>query len=101
MGTPDVLHFATRGAAELLGIDHLVGSIQPGRYADLLVVDPSAPDLGPIWIPLDHYVLACGPRNLRGVYIGGALVADHGRPTHPLAREAGAQVRRRLTAINA
>jgi cytosine/adenosine deaminase-related metal-dependent hydrolase len=96
MSTEDVLDFATRGAADLLGVADRVGSIEPGKYADLLVVDPASPDLGPIWSPLDHYVLACGTRNLRSVYLGGRLVADRGRILHPLAQEAGVQIRRRL-----
>ena len=35
-------HWATRGNALALGIEDRVGSVQPGRFADLVVLDPRA-----------------------------------------------------------
>lgn len=35
-------HWATRGNAIALGIEGRVGSVQPGRFADLVVLDPRA-----------------------------------------------------------
>ena len=35
-------HWATRGNAVALGIEDRVGSVQPGRFADLVVLDPRA-----------------------------------------------------------
>ena len=35
-------HWATRGNAMALGIEDRVGSVQPGRFADLVVLDPRA-----------------------------------------------------------
>ncbi|SDL11607.1 guanine deaminase [Paracoccus chinensis] len=35
-------HWATRGNAIALGIEDRVGSVQPGRHADLVVLDPRA-----------------------------------------------------------
>lgn len=39
MNAADVLVAATQGSAELLGIGHEVGSIEPGKRADLVVLD--------------------------------------------------------------
>ena len=36
----EVLVSATKTAAEALGIEHMVGSLEEGKLADLLVVDP-------------------------------------------------------------
>lgn len=72
----DVLHFHTLGGAEILGIESKVGSLEAGKFADFLVVDPRHPDTGPVHDPVATYVLACSLRNLKQVYVGGALVAE-------------------------
>ena len=36
------LHAITRGNAVALGLDHLIGSFEPGREADAVVLDTSA-----------------------------------------------------------
>ena len=58
-----------------------------------LGVDPTRPDIGPLWHPVRNYVLSCGLRNLAAVYVGGRLVSEHGRSTNPLAAEARVKVR--------
>jgi 5-methylthioadenosine/S-adenosylhomocysteine deaminase len=72
----DVLHFHTLGGAEILGVASKVGSLEVGKFADFLVVDPRHPDTGPVHDPVAAYVLACSLRNLKQVYVGGRLVAE-------------------------
>ena len=38
----DLFHLATRGNAVQLGLDDEIGAIEPGRWADLVVLDPVA-----------------------------------------------------------
>ena len=38
----DLFHLATRGNAVQLGLDHEIGTLEPGRWADLVVLDPAA-----------------------------------------------------------
>lgn len=97
----DMLRMHTRGSAEVLGIADRVGSLEPGRFADFLVVDPRSPDIGPLWHPVENYVLSMTTRNLRSVYVGGRLVAEHGRATHPLAAESSARVHEALPRLAA
>lgn len=92
----DVLRMQTLGAAEIIGVEDRVGSLEPGKYADFLVVDPRRPDLGPLRDPLASYVLSVGQRNLRSVYVGGELAADDGVATSALAAEASRHVHRRF-----
>lgn len=99
MPVRDMLELATRGSAEVLGISDDVGSLRVGRYADFLVVDPRDPDTGPLWDPWGTYVLACGLRNLKAVYVGGRLVATDGRATDPRAAEVVDQVHERLARL--
>ncbi len=100
LGVREVLRLHTMGSAEILGIDHLVGSLSPGKFADFVVVDPSSPDIGPIWNPIASYVLACGPRNLTQVWIGGKLVSSRGSSTNTkLQDQASFELHTRLGAI--
>ena len=96
----DILHLHTMGSARVLGVDHLIGSLSPGKHADFIVVDPKSPDIGPLWDPLASYVLACGPRNLKQVWIGGELVSFNGSATNPeLQRSANQELHQRLASI--
>ena len=99
--TPEtVLRLHTLGSAEILGVDDRVGSLEVGKFADFVVVDPRMPDVGPLWHPVRSYVLAMSPRNLKAVYVGGRLVsADGGVSTNPLAEEASAKVHELPAAI--
>lgn len=89
-----VLRLHTEGSAQILGLAGQVGQLTAGAHADFLVVDPRSPDIGPLWRPVRSYVLACGQRNLKQVYIGGELVARDGVSLNPLAAEASAAVHR-------
>jgi cytosine/adenosine deaminase-related metal-dependent hydrolase len=72
----EMLYLHTLGSAEVLQIADKVGSLEPGKFADFLIVDPRDPDTGPLHDAVATYVLACGMRNLKQVYIGGKLAAD-------------------------
>jgi len=83
-----VLRLHTLGSATVMGVADRVGSLEVGKFADFVVVDPRRPDVGPLWNPVRSYVLACGLRNLRKVYVGGRLVSEEGVSANPLAVEA-------------
>jgi len=95
----EMLRLHTLGSATVLGIDDRVGSLEVGKYADFLVVDPRRPDIGPLWHTIRSYVLACGPRNLTAVYIGGRLVSENGVSTNRLAAEASRRLHEFLPRI--
>ncbi len=92
----DVLRMHTLGAAEVLGVADRVGSLEVGKYADLVVVDHRSPSTGPVWDVLATYVLACGLRNLKQVYVGGRLASREGHCTAPVATDADAQLHERM-----
>jgi len=99
MGVGQMLRLHTLGTAEALGIADRVGSLEPGKFADFLLVDPTAPDIGPLWDPIASYVLAIGLRNLKAVYVGGRCVSREGISTHPQAMQASAELHGRLGRI--
>lgn len=101
LSVEQMLWLHTMGSANALGIGDRVGSLEVGKYADFLLVDPRAPDLGPVWSPIATYVLAVGPRNLKEVYVGGSCVSRDGISTNPLAARASHELHARLARIAA
>ncbi|WP_396642589.1 amidohydrolase family protein [Microbacterium sp.] len=94
-----VLRLHTLGSAEIMGVADRVGSLEVGKFADFVVVDPRRPDVGPLWHPVRSYVLSMSLRNLLGVYVGGKPVSRSGESTNPLAAEASERVHRDLPAM--
>jgi 5-methylthioadenosine/S-adenosylhomocysteine deaminase len=72
----DVLRFHTLGSAEVLGVADKVGSLEVGKFGDILVVDPKLVERGPVIDPYAAVVLACSAMNLAKVYVGGDLLVD-------------------------
>ncbi|WOJ98451.1 TRZ/ATZ family hydrolase [Congregibacter brevis] len=72
-----VLHMATLGAAKALGLDQEIGSIAPGKQADLIAVDLSAPATQPLYNPLSQIVYACTGGEVTHSWVAGdALMRD-------------------------
>ncbi len=76
MSVHDMLYLHTLGSAEVLAIDEDVGSLEPGKFADFVMVDLRSPDTGPVYDVVASYVLAASLRNLKAVFVGGEQVAD-------------------------
>jgi len=68
------LRAATQWAAQCLGLDRELGTIEPGRLADLIVVDGN---------PLDDVKILLEPQRIELVLKGGAVCVD--RRTVPAA----------------
>jgi cytosine/adenosine deaminase-related metal-dependent hydrolase len=105
LSAAEVLHYHTLGSAGILGIADQVGSLEVGKFADFLVVDPRHPDTGPVHDALATYVLACGLRNLQQVYVAGELVAEGctlvGRDESAVRREVDTRMARMQAARTA
>lgn len=74
----DVLRMHTLGGAQVLGVADKVGSLEVGKFGDMVVVDPKLMDRAPVFDPYATLVLACNGLNLERVFLGGELaVLDH------------------------
>jgi 5-methylthioadenosine/S-adenosylhomocysteine deaminase len=73
MSAREVLRMATIEGARALGLDAAIGSIEPGKAADLIVVNTRKPHLTPIYHPESHLVYAAGGADVRDVFIQGQL----------------------------
>lgn len=74
----DVLEWATLGGARALGMSDEIGSLEPGKRADLLVVDLQALNLVPWHNPTAAVLYHADPRNLRLVMVDGRVVVENG-----------------------
>jgi 5-methylthioadenosine/S-adenosylhomocysteine deaminase len=74
LGVRDVLRFATLGGAEALGMDSLVGSIEPGKAADLILLRTGGLHMAPLNDPVAAVVLHAGPADVDTVLVGGEVV---------------------------
>jgi cytosine/adenosine deaminase-related metal-dependent hydrolase len=72
------LELATLGGARALGLEAEIGSIEPGKRADLVVVEPRAPHATPSFDPVSTLVYATQSRDVRDVLVDGRiLVRNH------------------------
>lgn len=69
-----VLRAMTLDAAAALGLDDRIGSIEPGKRADLVAIDLSAAELSPVFDPISQLVYAAGREHVQHVWIEGAHV---------------------------
>jgi len=70
----ELLELATRGGAEALGIDNEVGSLEPGKKADVITVDMINPYLTPTREPLTSIVLYATPGDIDTVIVDGRIL---------------------------
>ena len=76
-----VLEMATRLGAESLLLGDAVGSIEPGKRADLVLYDLDTPEWRPLLNPVNNLVYAASGASVRTVLIDGRVVLDEGRLT--------------------
>ena len=71
------LAMATLDGARALRLDHAIGSIEPGKFADLTAVEFAAPDMLPCYDPISHLVYAAGRENVSHVWVAGRLLVEN------------------------
>ncbi|MFO7860019.1 MAG: amidohydrolase [Desulfosalsimonas sp.] len=79
MDAGTVLRMATIDAARALGLDKVTGSVEPGKKADIIVIDTNKPHLTPMYNICSHLVYAAGGADVQHVVINGVPVVDDGR----------------------
>ena len=76
-----VLEMATIHGAAALGMERMIGSIEPGKRADLVLYDLDVPEWRPLLDPVNNLVYAATGASVRTVLIDGRVVLDDGRVT--------------------
>ena len=93
----DVVWMATREGARALGQEGEIGSIEPGKRADLLLIDRAAPHMVPSPDPWSTIVYAARGTDVRSVVVDGELLVHD----FALTRMDAAEVSREATAAAA
>ncbi|MFE2043970.1 amidohydrolase family protein [Streptomyces sp. NPDC059477] len=80
--TEDVLHYATQGGADALGLGSKLGSITPGKLADLVMLRADTPSMVPLTNAVHQIVFQASRAEVDTVLVngrvlkyGGALIA--------------------------
>jgi predicted MFS family arabinose efflux permease len=70
---------ATRGGAKALGLDHVVGSLEPGKKADVVLIkNEHSPVMFPLLNPYGHVVFQAQRGDVHTVLVNGRVVKqDH------------------------
>jgi 5-methylthioadenosine/S-adenosylhomocysteine deaminase len=74
MDAAGVVRMATCEGARALGLDHLIGSLEVGKQADLIIVDVHQPHASPLYRAYSHLVYAARGGDVRDVMIAGRWV---------------------------
>ncbi|MGW0733031.1 amidohydrolase family protein [Streptomyces sp. NPDC002851] len=75
---PAVLRMATTGGAECIGMDDRIGSLTPGKRADVVVLDPGTLNFAPRFDWTNQIVLNGQPPNVSYVFVDGRMLKARG-----------------------
>jgi 5-methylthioadenosine/S-adenosylhomocysteine deaminase len=98
-----VLEMQTIEAARAAGLEHDIGSLEPGKRADIVVRGTDIPEAFPGVNPVHQLALTCRGGTVDTVVIDGKIVLRHGRSTlvdeELVLAEVQASVRRRMARL--
>jgi len=76
----EVVDWATRGGAKALGKYDEIGSLEPGKFADVVLIkNDDSPTMTPIINPYGHVVYQAGRGDVHTVLVGGKPVKFNGK----------------------
>ena len=87
------LQLATINGARALGLDGEIGSIEPGKSADLICVDLDTLAQQPIFDPISHLVYTTSRDQVTDVWVAGEPLVGGGRLHRPSADAVSASAR--------
>ena len=98
-----ILEMQTIEAARSAGLEHEIGSIEPGKRADIVIRGTQSPEAFPGVNPVHQLALTCRSGTVDTVIVDGKIVVRHGRSTlvdeEPILAEAQASVKRRMARL--
>ena len=79
MSAETVLEMATINGAKALGLEDQIGSIEPGKKGDIIIVTMQKPHLIPTFNPVSHIAYAALGSDVETTIIDGKIVMDNRR----------------------
>ncbi len=101
LAAAQALELATINGAKALGMDHLIGSLQPGKAADFAAIHLDQIETQPVYHPVSHIVYAASRQQVTDTWVAGKrlmknrqlLTLDENEILHK-AREWGEKIRK-------
>ena len=78
MTAPQALELATIAGAKAIGRSHELGSIEPGKLADIVLIDLNRAHSVPVHNVISNLVFTANPSNVDTVIVGGRIVLRNG-----------------------
>ncbi len=75
----EALRMATCTGAAVIGLGEQTGSLQPGKCADLIVIDLEQPNTTPSFDPVSSLVYSGNTNNVDSVMVNGRFILEHGQ----------------------
>ncbi|MGL5411932.1 amidohydrolase [Cetobacterium sp.] len=76
--TPDiVVKMATIGGAQALNLDKKIGSIEPGKLADIVIIETKSPNMMPNYDPFATLVFQANPSNVDITIVNGKIIVEN------------------------
>lgn len=69
-----VVDMATMGSARVLHMEDKLGSLEPGKLADLIVIDTKSPNMVPMYSPYAALVYGANGANVRHTIVDGNIL---------------------------
>ncbi|MGC8658696.1 MAG: amidohydrolase [Desulfomonilaceae bacterium] len=70
----EAIVMATIGGAKALGLDQTIGTLDPGKQADIIVIDLDKPHFDPLYNPISQLVYSSNGHDVRDVFVGGQQI---------------------------
>jgi len=87
-----IVSMATDLGAKALGLSDITGSLEPGKQADLVLVETRSANMFPVYNPYSALVYSANPSNVEAVYVAGECVVKDKK----LAKADMAEIRKML-----
>ncbi|MGI6851476.1 amidohydrolase family protein [Mesorhizobium sp. 1B3] len=78
ISTGEALSMLTRNGAAALDASDRIGSIESGKFADMILIDIKRPHAVPVFDPVTHIVYSTAKSDVRHVFVGGQQVVRDG-----------------------
>jgi 5-methylthioadenosine/S-adenosylhomocysteine deaminase len=79
LSADDTLRMMTLDGARFLGLDEEIGSLEPGKLADITAINLSDPVLQPLYNPVSQMIYAATGRDVSHVWVGGQCILAQGK----------------------
>jgi len=77
MNARTVLRMATIEGARALGLDSIIGSLEPDKHADIIIVDINRPHMTPMYNPESHLVYSARGGDIITTIIDGNIIMEN------------------------